>query len=483
MGLFAKSNLFCILATIFIILISNLNTNAQEDIDTIDSLMQKFHEYGQFDGAVLVAKGGEVIYAKAFGYANREWNIANTIYTKFRIGSITKQITAMVIMILQEKHLIDVHDPLCKYIIDCPEAWKDIRIHHLLSNSSGIPDFQQFPDNDHFERLPATLEKTIERFKNIALEFAPGTRFSYSSSGFVLAGYIIEQVTGKTYEEAAEEYIFDPLNMNSSGYDHPATILEYRASGYSKDIDFKNAVHFEMDTPHAAGALYSTVEDLFKWDNSLYATKLVSSTTIDSIFKQHIMLDSEWGYGYGWYVGKLFNRNTSFHMGSISGFRSQINRYPKDSILVVSLSNSQNGNCWSVNESIAAILFKEEYEMPRQHVVDTLYHIAVNIDVPSAINCYEELQAKFPDRYYFGRNQLNWLGVDLRNQKMYKEAIEVYEWMMLLYPEWFEVYDGIADVYRFMGKNQEAIKYYAKSLEMNPDIDYAKEIAKIIAEL
>lgn len=161
---------------------------AQDKSAKIDELMQRYHDYGQFDGAVLVAEDGKVVFKKGYGFANREWDISNEPDTKFRIGSITKQITAMAIMILQEKGKLHVHDSICKYVPDCPESWKDITIHHLLTNTSGIPNFQHFPDNLQYEQLPTTVEQTVERFKYKELMFSPGAEFGYSSSGFVLLG-------------------------------------------------------------------------------------------------------------------------------------------------------------------------------------------------------------------------------------------------------------------------------------------------------
>ncbi len=457
---------------------------AQDKAAEIDKLMQSYHDYGQFNGTVLVAESGKVIFKKGYGLANMEWNIPNATDTKFRIASITKQITAMAILILQEKGKLDVHDSICKYVPDCPEAWKDITIHHLLTNSSGIPHFQSFPDNDQYERLPTTVEKTVERFKHKDLMFNPGTQFGYSSSGFVLLGYIIEQVTGKSYEKVIDQYIFEPLEMKNSGYDHPGTILKHRAAGYAQEGNrMHNAIYFEMDTPHAAGALYSTVEDLFLWDQALYTARLVSKKTLDTIFTKHVELGEEWGYGYGWFIGQLLKRNSVMHNGAISGFRSNLFRFPDEKILIVTLSNYEQVDTYRINTSLAAILFKEKYEPPKKFIKDTLYQIVIQYDVVSAVNCYNELRDKHPDDYDFSKDQHNWLEVELRDAGKYDEAIEIYKWIIEIDPDWFEGYNGIADVYKLKGDKELAIKYYAKSLEINPEMWYAKMISDALKEL
>jgi CubicO group peptidase (beta-lactamase class C family) len=457
---------------------------AQDKSTKIEALLQRYYNYGQFDGAVLVAEAGKVIFKKGYGYANREWDILNEPDTKFRIGSITKQITAMAIMILQEKGKLNVHDSICKYISDCPTTWKDITIHHLLTHTSGIQNFQDFPDNLQYERLPATVESTISRFKDKELMFKPGTEFGYSSSDYVLLGYIIEQVTGKSYEQVIKQFIFEPLQMQNSGYDHPRTILKNRASGYTKkgQTDL-NATYFEMDTPHAAGALYSTVEDLFLWDKALNTTQLVSKETMDTIFMEHFQFGEDFGFGYGWVIEKLFNRKLYLYIGAISGFKALLFRFPNEKIFIVLLSNYELANLITINERIAAILFNEKYELPKEFIKDTLYHLIILKDVASAKNSYNELKEKHPDDYDFGNYQLISLGADLYDSGMEDEAIEVYNWIIELFPDWFMSYRSIADVYRLNGDNEQAIKYYTRSLELNTDPLYTKAISEILKTL
>ena len=323
----------------------------------IDEYMKAATELGRFSGSILVAQEGKVIISKGYGFANLEHDVPNTPETKFRIGSITKQFTAMAILILQEQGALSVQDPICKYVSNCPDAWRDITIHHLLTMTSGIPDFQNFPDNERYERLPTTVEATIERFKDKPLEFTPGEQFSYTSSGYVLLGYIIEQVSGLSYEDFLKEKIFYPLGMKNSGYDHPQTVLKHRASGYSRQGTRPiNAVHFEMDTPHAAGALYSTVEDLFLWDQALYTEKLIPKTSLETMFTVF-----KEPYAYGWIIGDSFGHKMISHSGAISGFRAAIVRFPEEKVCIIVLSNIEEAYT-QLTTDLAAIVFGEDYE-------------------------------------------------------------------------------------------------------------------------
>jgi len=352
----------------------------------IDEYMKAAAGLGRFGGSLLVAKQGKVVISNGYGFANLEHEILNTPQTKFRIASITKQFTAMAVLILQERGLLKVQDPVCKYLTDCPEAWQQITIHHLLTMTSGIPNFENFPDNEKYERLPTTVEATIERFKGKPLEFAPGERFSYSSSGYVLLGHVIERVSGLRYEDFLRKQIFDPSGMRNSGYDHPQTVLMGRAAGFAKQgTKFVNAVHYEMDTPHAAGALYSTVEDLFLWDQALYTEKLVSKNSLESMFTPF-----KGPYAYGWVVTELQGRKVITHGGTISGFRSWIIRYPEERACVILLSNFEVANLGTPAQDIASIILGKDYKVPK---------------VPNAIGLDPKTVGQYVGRYRSNRKR------------------------------------------------------------------------------
>jgi len=346
---------------------NNLSTKAS-------AYMEKLQRLEGFSGVVLLARDGKILFARAYGMANLEHDVPNTVDTKFRLGSVTKQFTAAAIMMLQERKKLSVHDSICKYVHDCPDSWKSITIHHLLSHTSGIPSFTEFADNDRYERLPMQVVNTIARFKDRPLDFPPGERFQYSDSGYLLLGYAIEQASGEKYEDFIRKNIYEPLHMQDSGYDHPWIILKHRAQGYSsKDGSLVNATCMTMDTPFAGGSQYSTVRDLLLWDQALYTEKLLSQASLQTLFTPNpgpyppgwLLGNKGGGYGYGWMIDELFGRKLYHHGGLIYGFTSIIMRYPEDKTLVIVLKNRDEdfpGNVRdmkivSIGENLSAILF------------------------------------------------------------------------------------------------------------------------------
>src|SRR5262245_33638673 len=201
----------------------------------IEDYMQALVRASNFSGTMLLARNGVPLVSKGYGLANAEWQIPNAPDTKFRLGSITKQFTSMLIMRLQEQGKLKVQDPICTYISPCPDAWKPVTIHHLLTHTSGIPSYTDSPDYLKTMMVPKTLDDMVAGFRNLPLEFEPGSRFKYDNSGYFLLGVIIEKTSGRKYEEALKSEIFDPLGMNDTGYDHHATILPRRATGYGRD--------------------------------------------------------------------------------------------------------------------------------------------------------------------------------------------------------------------------------------------------------
>lgn len=303
---------------------------AQTKTAQLDGLLDKYTEYGQFNGSVLVADNGKVIYKKGFGMANMEWDIPNTPDTKHRLGSITKQFTAMLIMQLVAEGKLDLQATVSTYILDYSKVnGEKITIHQLLTHTSGTPNYTSFPNFfDDMSRNPYTPTEMVRTFADSTLNFTPGERFEYSNSGYNVLGAIIEKVTGKTYEEVLQEKIFDPLKMKDSGYDHHDNVIKKRATGYSmKGNIAENSDYIDMSTPYAAGALYSTVEDLYLWDQALYTEKLLPKKYMDMMFEKYIPAFGE-HYGYGWLIGNFPVGNTKDsiaiigHGGGINGFNT-----------------------------------------------------------------------------------------------------------------------------------------------------------------
>ena len=313
--------------------------SAQDIISTTDTYLSNLAKAKLFSGSVLIARNGEVLVRNGYGEADREKHLVNTAQTKFRLGSLTKQFTAMAILLLQARGKLNVHDRICTYLADCPTAWQQITIHQLLTHTSGIPDFTRFPDFQTTQGSPSSPTQTIARFKDKPLDFQPGEKWSYSNSGYVVLGDIIELASGKTYEAFLQENIFTPLKMVDSGYDHNKGDL---AVGYRDPTNLANFV--DMSIPYAAGGLYSTVEDLYRWDQSLYTDKLIPKNLRDQMFTPFALVPDSggFGYGYGWGIGKEGDHSVVSHAGGINGFTAAIARYPNDRVVVIVLGNRED---------------------------------------------------------------------------------------------------------------------------------------------
>jgi CubicO group peptidase (beta-lactamase class C family) len=343
--------------TILLLLFLSLMAAAQDIATQADDYIKGKAKNNQFSGAVLIAKGGKVLLSKGYGMANYELDVANTPQTKFRLGSITKQFTALAIMQLQEKGLLSVDDPVTKYFPDYKIAEK-VTIHHLLTHTSGIHNFTSDAEYEQTMTLNSPIEKTIGRFKEKPLDFAPGEKWNYSNSGYILLGAIIEKVSSKSYESYLKENIFQPLNMVNTGYDHSEVIIKNRAAGYQMGKNgMVNASYLDMSIPYSAGSLYSTIEDLYLWDRALYTEKLAKRATLEKIFTPF-----KNNYGYGWGIDEKNGHKRISHNGGINGFTTQINRYVNDDACVIVLSNLTPGQVGKITNDLSAIALGEKPE-------------------------------------------------------------------------------------------------------------------------
>ena len=293
-----------------------------------------------FNGSALLARDGEVLYEGGVGMADEAKGVPNTAATRFRIASITKQFTAMAILMLEERGLLSRDDPACSFLDSCPEGWERITIEHLLDHTSGIAEFSQQPDFDGTKAM--TPAETVTSVADVPLQGVRGETFSYTNTGYVLLGMIIEKVSGQSYEAFLGEHIFEPLAMKDTGYEHGDT--PGLAAGYL--YGSAPAKPFDPSVPFAAGGLYSTVGDLHRWDEALYTDTLAPASAIERFFTPLVTgIDgSTTGYAYGVVVGEEDGAPLIFHPGSIDGFATYLARYPDDHINVVLLSNRESAS-------------------------------------------------------------------------------------------------------------------------------------------
>jgi CubicO group peptidase (beta-lactamase class C family) len=443
---------------------------AQNKAAKIDALVQQYVANKQFNGSVLVAEKGQVIFRKGYGMANMEWNIPNAPDTKFRLGSITKQFTAMLIMQLVEKSKLKLAGKVTEYLPDYPKATGDkITIHHLLTHTSGIPNYTSFPGFFQTKsRDPYKPDAFLKTFADMPLDFEPGTKFSYSNSGYFLLGAIIEKVTGQSYADVLTENILTPIQLKDTGYDLFSPILPKRATGYEKQgASYVNAPYLDMSIPYAAGSLYSTVEDLYKWDQALYTDKLLSAASKTTMFTP--FLDH---YAYGWNVGKtkVGNQKDSLqlieHGGGINGFNTLISRLPQDRQLIVLLNNTGGAPLGDMRRNILRILYDQPVEAPKKPITDLLRQ---SVRTEPVARTRERFNAWKADKAYnLNESEINALGYELMGEGKLPESINVFTLNAEASPNSYNVYDSRGEAYMKAGNKVAAIQDYKKSLELNP---------------
>jgi CubicO group peptidase (beta-lactamase class C family) len=315
---------------------------------------------GIFSGTVLIAKNEKIIINKGYGYADLELDVKNQKDTKYRIGSLTKQFTAAAVMQLADQNKLKIEDKLINYIPDYPRG-DEITIKNLLNHTSGIFDYTRTQKFRNMMGQRIKLNKVIELFKGKDLNFEPGQKYQYCNSNYVLLGYIIEQVSGLSYEEYLHKNIFDPLDMHNSGYAYHHKIIKGRASGYVMNSagNKSNIYHDDATFAHGAGALYSTTKDLYKWDRALYTNQILSDNSLKQMFTTY-----KGNYGFGFKIDKLFKNRRIYHHGGTMGYTASINRYVDEDITIIVLSNINGTPIEQLTKDLAAIMFEKEYYLP-----------------------------------------------------------------------------------------------------------------------
>jgi CubicO group peptidase (beta-lactamase class C family) len=328
---------------------------AQNVNQRMDQIAQSYVSNKQFMGSVLVARDNEVLLSKGYGSANLEWEIPNAPSTKFRLGSITKQFTAVSILLLEERGKLTLDDLVKKHLPDAPAAWDNVTIFHLLTHTSGIPSFTGFPDYRSTQAFATTPEKLVARFRDRPLEFAPGERMNYSNSGYVFIGYLIERIAGESYESFLQKNVFTPLGMKDSGYDSNFAVIARRAVGYEPGPNGPAIAGFiHMSIPHAAGALYSTTEDLLRWEQGLFGGKVLSAASL-----QKMITPFKNNYALGVTVVSEGGRKVIAHGGGIEGFNTALAYYPDDKLTVVVLGNLNGQAPDQIARQVAAVAHGE----------------------------------------------------------------------------------------------------------------------------
>lgn len=355
---------------------------AQGLAEKADSVLKAYHQQDQFSGTVLIARSGKVVYERSYGQADRAKHFPNTSHTEYRIGSVSKTFTAVLIMQLREKGLLSLEDPVSKWLAGYPGG-DSILLRHLLNHTSGIKSLTSMKQYyAQWIKEKATLDETIQKFRNEPLQFRAGTRFQYSNSNYILLSRIAELATGKSFDVLLDQYIFRPAGMLHSGLDDSGRSSRNKAIGYdtSPETDYALARFNDMSIMSGAGSIYSTALDLYRFDRALKSGKLVSEQSKKMMFTPGLG-----NYGLGWEIDTTRGRVQVSHSGSIDGYLANFIRYEAQDVCIIFLSNYFQSKGAQISRALTSIVFNEDFEMP---VIRNLIKIPEN-DLMKYTGTYE----------------------------------------------------------------------------------------------
>jgi CubicO group peptidase (beta-lactamase class C family) len=458
---------------------------AQDTAARIEALVRSYVSQQRFNGAILVAHQGKVIYRKGFGWANAEWRVPNTPDTKFRIGSITKQFTAMLILQLVEEGKLRLDGTIGEYLPEYPAGpGRNITIHQLLTHTSGLPNYTAIPRFfAELSRNPYRPADFLAVFDSLPLDFEPGSRWRYSNSGYFVLGVIIERVGGRPYDMALRERILDPLGLKDTGYDWNTPVIERRADGYTRGFDGdEHAAYIDMSTPFSAGGMYSTVEDLYRWDQALAARRRLSPASYARYLAPQVKATPGSDYGYGWSFRRIergLGRDSALsmeHYGGINGFSSCNLMIPEDRIAIIWLDNT--GQSPPLERGITRLLYHLPATPPQASIARTIYPIVRREGAGPAIKRYHELKRQAPGGYDLAEPELNLLGYHLLKLGRFADAVQIMALNVESYPGSSNAYDSLGEAWLDAGDTVQAVANYRRSLELDATNQNAVQLLK-----
>lgn len=447
--------------TILLILVTT-PVISQTHKQKIDKLLNTYVDLQQFNGSVLVAEKGEIILEQGYGMANFEWNLKNASDTKFRLASITKQFTAMLVMLAVQDNKLQLNTPITHYIPDYPkDNGNQITAHNLLTHTAGIPDISTV-DNyfNQISYLPHTPQELIELFWHKPLEFKPGSQFSYSNAGYMVLGVLLERIYKKPFETLLEERIFEPLSMKNSGYDNHSDVILNRASGYVLHGNrVMNANYKNMSVPYAAGGIYSTVGDMYLWDQALYNYTLLSENLTKQMFTPF-----KSNYAYGWEVEEQVGADGKTypllaHSGAINGFGTVVRRYTKEKQLIVLLDNRSGQE----NEHIANNIFNILNDYSIVEPQKSLSQIALTANGQVLLDV---IQVRSINKF-----EIHQVAYQLLNDKKPKDAMLLFRYNTNNHPNSTPSFIGLGKAYEQSGDKEKAIIAFKQAHKLNSTME------------
>jgi CubicO group peptidase (beta-lactamase class C family) len=329
-------------------------------LETLDAYLAAQSQSGQFQGTVLVRLTGETLLDQGYGAADRTQDLPNTPATLFQLASISKQFAAAAILLLQQRGALTVHERMQHWVPRIPSTWEPITVHQLLTHTSGIGHWEDFPDLSLV--APNTWDNLLQIFQQLPLKCQPGQGWSYSSPGYVLLAHIVEQVSGKPYAAFLHEEIFHPLGMRSTGAGNRSPHPEQQALGYA-GASQEPPPSFELDVVgKGAGDVWSTTHDLARWNRAVATPGLLHAASLQAMFTPHAVVPEDVAgapglqYGYGWFVGEVDGRYWQFHPGGNAGFSTMSVLVPAHQTMVILLANDENSETWEMSHRVVAEL-------------------------------------------------------------------------------------------------------------------------------
>jgi CubicO group peptidase (beta-lactamase class C family) len=445
----------------------------------IDSLMTALYNRGQFTGSVLVAQNDKLIYEKAFGLADREKKTPFTLQTPEYIGSISKQFTAMGIMILKDRQKLIYAQSVRDFFPELPTFMQPVTVRNLLYHTSGLAIFDDYPNMTEKDVFAILL-------KQDKLRFTPGEKFEYCNAGYSLLGMIIEKISGQNLNDFMTSQIFNPLSMTHTSVNeinHPDTA---RAIGYN----LYGAVN-SYDTYMGGNAsIISTAEDLYKWDQALYHFKLVKPQTLREAFTPSsqqtnnpalLRKDEMFGntsYGFGIWIATHNDKNDFFHDGAFSGYMTYNERMTANHAAIIEVSNLRQRIAYDIRQAVVDILENKPYRLPKMDASVWLQKEIEKAGIDSAISRYRTIYKTDTAAYDCSESVLNSYAYTLLRANHVTEAIQVFLLNTEIYPNSFNVFDSLADAYEKAGDKPRTLLNCQKALQLDPNNEYEKNRIK-----
>lgn len=469
--------MFCLKRTILIavcVAVFASIVTGQGKAREIETLLTSYNELGQFNGAVLVAENNKVIYKKGFGLANFEWHIPNTADTKFRIGSITKSFTAVLLFQLIENGQLKLDGKVSEYLPEFPKTKGDkITINHLLTHRAGLRDVSDFPrSGSNFPAITAKInagfvntEELVKFIGEYDLLFEPGTAFRYSNDGYIVLGRIIEKITGKPFETVLKDNILTPFDMKNSGMAYPNNVLKNKAYGYDQTFyGFENAAQISVTS---ASGMYSTVDDLNLFSRALQTTKLIPENS------KRIMFGVSTDVVYGWKVRKFkddkgVEKTITITDGSLPGYTSIMLQEVEANRLFILLINTRQmtHRIGDIYSALSNILNGKPYSQPKRSVAEEIFKTLADGNTSDISLRFGKLKSNAS--YYLNEGEMNSAGYQFLHEGKLNEAITVLKLNTDAFPESSNAYDSLGEAYMIQGNKELAIKNYQRSVELNP---------------